>query len=689
MTSEYKHRYISDEEGFSRKNNLVSRSWAAWLMLSLALIIVVIIKQQLTTNLQATAEHHFKTVVSQQAQVLLARMHDYEQVLLGAAGLFAASSEVNREEWRIYVESLQLARSLPGIQGVGYAIMVPPDKKEQHEASMRAEGFPDYAIYPRGEREMYSSIIYLEPFSGRNLRAFSYDMFSEPVRHAAMQRATDTDAPAWSRKVTLVQETGRADQAGFLVYLPVYINDMPTHSKAERRAALKGFVYSPFRAVDMLSSVFNDPYRVFELQLFDDKPSPENLLFESSPNISNASYQTDVMIEIGGAKWTARYFSNDEYDASVDNSLVPLVMAASLSLVGFVFIIMLLDIRHRKRMNDSHYDLQTSIREARLIAKLTEILQNCATVDEAFPIISTTLKNLFPEAPGACYMINDSTSLMSLACRWGEAEHKDKTFFPDECWALKRSQIHTYGFGEYADIKCAHFSADVSRSVCVPLMAQGTILGSLHFPQLMSHSDVQNNLSQQLELLRNIADTISLALANLRLRESLREMSMRDPLTGLYNRRFMEETLVREVNRCIRNDSTLAVVMMDIDNFKDFNDNYGHEAGDIVLKLLAEQLNQFRSGLDVSCRFGGEEFLLILPNIDSENAIKRLEQLRLMIENMEVYFHDKLLPPITTSIGLALFPEHGTDSTTLLHEADSALYKAKSAGRNCIKVAEQ
>ncbi|MBS1140428.1 MAG: hypothetical protein H6R13_1881 [Proteobacteria bacterium] len=260
------------------------------------------------------------------------RLEVHAQVLRGAAALFHASDHVDRHEWRDYVANLQLEKTLPGIQGVGFSQMIAPRDKADHEHAMRAGGFPDYAITPAGQREQYSSIIYLEPFTGRNLRAFGYDMFAEPVRRDAMEYARDYGEPALSGKVTLVQEAGVDVQPGFLIYVPVYRASMPHDTTEERRKALLGFAYSPFRAQDLMHSAISPDNKDVEVELYDGKISPEHLLFDSHADQGNTMrgrQHVTHSIEFGGHQWTALFRSRPEFD-SVTQSQLP----ASIALIG-------------------------------------------------------------------------------------------------------------------------------------------------------------------------------------------------------------------------------------------------------------------------------------------------------------------------------------------------------------------
>ena len=218
----------------------------AWAFLFLCLIITTAVASFSRDSLLQVKEARFQFKTQDIRASIQARMHDQEVALWGGVGLFNASSNVSRDEWHAYVASLRLADYLPGLQGYGYAEFVKHQDKTDHINRVRGEGFPDFDVRPVGARDAYSSIIYLEPFQDRNLRAFGYDMFSEPTRRAAMERARDTGKAAVSGVVTLVQETEDDIQRGFLMYLPVYRSGMATDTIAERRAALQGFVYSPF-----------------------------------------------------------------------------------------------------------------------------------------------------------------------------------------------------------------------------------------------------------------------------------------------------------------------------------------------------------------------------------------------------------------------------------------------------------
>jgi len=260
--------------------------WLAWAALAVGLLATTVATKYTKDDLDQEAQQAFVFAAKEIAAKVQARLHDHAQVLRSGAALFEASKEVTRDEWQIFVQQLHLDRNLPGTQGMGFALLVTSGRLDQHLSDIHREGFSQYRVWPEGIREVYAPIVYLEPFSGRNLRAFGYDMYSEPVRRTAMDQARDGDVAALSGKVLLVQETDQDVQAGTLMYIPVYKHEMPTNSIAERRAALVGWVYSPYRMDDLMQGVlglwdFHSKQRL-DLHIYDgDELSLKNLLYDS------------------------------------------------------------------------------------------------------------------------------------------------------------------------------------------------------------------------------------------------------------------------------------------------------------------------------------------------------------------------------------------------------------------------
>ena len=291
--------------GFSLKSN------HAWLMLGIGLLASVFAGLQVKQATERDAARQFELTSAQVALRIQERLSTYALILQGTAGLLAGSYSVDRKEWRTYVEKLSAQERVPGVQGIGFSKLVPPDQLAAHVASIRAEGFPGYTVRPSGERAVYTSIIYLEPFEGRNLRAFGFDMFSEPVRRAAMERARDTGKAALSGKVELVQETGKEVQAGTLMYVPVYRNGAPLDTVERRRSALIGWTYSPYRMQDLMGGILanwtSNEGKVVDLHIYDGpEVKADKLLFDSgSGGVQDADsiFYQQRKVEFHGNQW--------------------------------------------------------------------------------------------------------------------------------------------------------------------------------------------------------------------------------------------------------------------------------------------------------------------------------------------------------------------------------------------------
>jgi len=331
--------------------------------------------------------------------------------------------------------------------------------------------------------------------------------------------------------------------------------------------------------------------------------------------------------------------------------------------------------------------LEQRTAEITLLSRMAEMLQTCLTVQEAYTAIAQFAHRLFPGASGAVYLINPSRNYVEAGAAWGQAsgEMEERVFAPDECWALRRGRTYLVQ-DTGTELPCHHVGI-LRRSslpyLCVPMMAQGEALGVLH----LAANEAQAHLTEaQQRLAQAVAEQLSLALANLKLRETLRLQSIRDVLTGLFNRRYLEETLEREILRAARNKGPLGVIMCDIDHFKRFNDTFGHEAGDVLLHELGNYLLTRTRGADIACRYGGEEFALILPEAPLQATQRRAEELRVGISSLRVQYRGQPLGPITFSLGVAVFPDHGLNRDALLRTADAALYRAKAEGRDRVAV---
>ncbi len=501
------------------------------LLTVLSLLLSLFVTYQLWTIAVNTQEQALETALDFRARESILRIRErlrvYEQVLRAARGLFAASNDITRSEFHDFVDSLSLAQSYPGIQGIGFAVVVPAAEKQAHVAAVRREGFPDYAIKPPGQRERYTSIVYLEPFSGTNLRAFGYDMYTDPSRRDAMQRARDTGEAAVSAKVTLVQEVGTDVQAGFLMYLAVYRNGAPHETLAQRRENLVGWVYAPFRMNDFMRGLNGEQGSDLDIEIFDDeKISEATRMYDTEPTIDASDMRHRLRrvnrIEAGDRAWTV----------------------AVAALPGF---------ENRLRSDRPQIILRTGVGISILLGLLIWL------------------------------------------------------FLDDRARALH--------------------AAD-----------------------------------QALQL------------------------ALYDALTGLPNRKLLDERLKQTIAKARRHPGAFALMFIDLDKFKPVNDTYGHAYGDLLLKEVAKRLQNCMRETDTACRLGGDEFVALLAEIDGPDAAMKVATkiLRRLTLPYEVVGH---VFDISASIGVALYPENGGDGKTLMKSADMAMYEAKNSGRGNVKFA--
>ena len=324
-----------------------------------------------------------------------------------------------------------------------------------------------------------------------------------------------------------------------------------------------------------------------------------------------------------------------------------------------------------------------------ILSEMRDLLQSCSTVMETPPIIKRAMEQLFPSGEGALFLLSPSRNDLEAVVRWGDfpEDVDNNVFAPDECWALRRGQLYPVE-DVTAGVVCAHLKQlPKTGYVCVPLMAKSEVLGLLHLRARQPVGPESGSFADLRETAVLMGDNLSLGLANIRLRETLRIQSIRDLLTGLFNRRYMEETLGREILRAARKKGTLSIIMLDIDHFKQFNDLYGHAAGDELLVHLGNFFKTRTRGGDIPCRYGGEEFILIMPDASTENAGRRADELRTEVKTMKVAHHGQLLPSVTISMGVAVYPTHAETVDDLLRLADAALYRAKQEGRDRVVIA--
>lgn len=343
------------------------------------------------------------------------------------------------------------------------------------------------------------------------------------------------------------------------------------------------------------------------------------------------------------------------------------------------------------RLKSANDKLQALVTEAdernrlmSLLQEMNDFFQSCQSSEETYEAIAHYTPKFFPGYRGALYLLNNSENFFEIVADWGEGSELEVLFGHDDCWALRRN--HMIVIKDPKDsLNCQHVSAALPAAyVCVPLIAQGKEMGILH---LQSPSpELAEKMSDLEDYAKPVSEAMALALSNLKLRESLKNQAIRDSLTGLFNRRYLNETLERELSRGHRLGISMGIIMMDLDHFKEYNDIYGHNAGDELLEALGKLITWQTRKEDIPCRYGGEEFLIVMPGAPLEVTLERAREINLQVK--QLHQQNRFLRPVTISAGVALYPEHGASAKEIIRAAEAALHRAKADGRDCVVVVD-
>jgi diguanylate cyclase (GGDEF)-like protein/PAS domain S-box-containing protein len=345
------------------------------------------------------------------------------------------------------------------------------------------------------------------------------------------------------------------------------------------------------------------------------------------------------------------------------------------------------DITERKKTEDALqqakknleawvHELEQRTREMTLLSEMGDMLRACLTTDEAHTVIVRVAQQIFPVQSGALYVISPARNLVEAVAVWGDPTHIERVFSPEECWALRRGRVHWVEDARVG-LVCKHLHHPPPESyLCVPMMAQSQALGIL----LLTQPPNARLTEAKQRLALAMAEHIAMALSNLKLHETLRSQSIRDPLSGLFNRRFMEESLELELRRSARNRRPLGMIALEVDGFHDLGRAYGEDAENTVLIEIGKLLQTIVRKEDIVCRFGDEKFAILLPQASLEVTAQRAESLRDMAKNLEILHREHLLNAITFSAGIAGFPDHGRTAEALIRAADAALQRALRDG---------
>lgn len=640
---------ISVDSSLSPWRRRLKALGGAYLGLLVGLLVTLSLWQWSERVYHRNAQAYFDFRVRQLREGIEKRLETYQHILHGTRGLFAASVAVERDEFYQYVSSLHLDQRYPGVQGIGFSVIVPEQQKASHIQKIRDQGFPNYQIYPDGDRQVYTSIVYLEPFIKRNLRAFGYDMFTEPVRHQAMVYARDNDAIAMSGMVKLVQETDTDIQAGFLMYLPVYRGGQPHDTESERRANIIGWVYSPFRIKDFISGIGGERAGDLHLSIYDGEQVSDDGLMYSDDLKSSAKHAivTTRTLQMGGHSWTLLIHSEPGLEnwLTDDQSLTILIGGAILS---FLLGLLIREIIARgdalAYASAANQDLQESEARFRLMAD---------------------------SAPVLIWMTDAKQAAVWFNRRWLEFTGRRLGQEMERGWL---ESVHPSHQDLVEKLLNWHFNVRTPFSAEYQLRRYD---GNYRWVVNNGVPRVDEN-GQFIGFIGSCIDITN----HKEMEEELWELATIDSLTGFLNRRHFLVRLQEEFNRMQRNvEMHSSVLMLDLDFFKRINDQYGHAAGDAVLKHFADIIRRQQRKIDVVGRLGGEEFAIILPYTGLSDAEVFAERLRKSVAENRLRQQNTLIE-ITVSIGIALLSSDSKSADSVLRAADRALYIAKEAGRN-------
>ncbi len=585
-------------------------------------------------------------------------------LLSSVSGLFQASRAVDRQEFATFYAAIASENTtLQGIQGVGFARWLSASQLPAFERRMRAEGFPNFRVRPPGARPHYGAIEFLEPFDWRNRRAFGFDMYAEPTRRTAMERAARTGNVSLSGRVTLVQETEADVQPGVLVYLPVYRPNPNQPSREDSLSQLEGWAYSPIRTRDFIQSalnaVNNPDLSGSRVVVYDGtRRSADSLLFDNRPRSqardrpANLSHATYVELELAGRPWTVGLELAPHLigpNGISEEFWVALSTGVALSSLLAMASRLLVDnhLATRKALRTS----QKAIEERALASTVFEASSLAIVVTNPDGYILTA-NNAFTQLSG--YRVSEIVGQRTNLLKSGRHE---QGFYKD-LWDTLLSK----GFWE-GDLWNKVRSGDVRR----------------HHLAVSSVRDEQLRTRYYVGMLEDITDRHAAE-------EEVRYQALHDTLTGLANRSLLMEQLEREVALGRRHGGGFGLIYIDLDGFKPVNDKLGHAAGDALLTQVAERLRRCTRESDIICRQGGDEFVVLVPQAGplpelETLATKLLAQLQLPFEL------DTNVVRISASVGVARFPDHGNNADDLLQAADAAMYRAKGAGGGGLRLA--
>ncbi len=612
----------------------------AWLLLIVSLAITAALWHFSVQLVEDRTEARFKTQSLQLKSAIEQRLLNYEQVLAGGAGLFAVADQVSREDWRLYVNRVDIDRYYPGIQGIGYAQRVIGAGVDDHIARIRGNGMPGYLIYPVGKRPEYFPIVYLEPGNERNRRAFGFDAFGEPRHRQAMERARRTAEPTMTGRVVLVQETDDYEQVGFLMYMPVYQGSQVPETPELRQQLLQGFVFSAFRMNNLFDGIVGLIAPFLDVRIYDGgEVDRESLMYGSNLGSldDEFSFQMSQTVHHGGRSWLLQTRSTPAFDylASDPRPLIVLGAGGLVSALLFAFALALIRSRLLAQASAGRY---RAITEG--ASNVTLVLDRKGQPLYASP----SCEAILGFAPERIHQLDLETLVHGDDWPQLQAGFEQALAAPGRQLPVMHVRIRDVG-GQWRDM-------------------EGSFTAMLEEPGVHG-------------VVLSLRDLTELKAAQ----SELHRLAFYDPLTGLANRQLFRDRLAHTVRRSRRTGEAAALMFLDLDGFKRINDTLGHDAGDTLLEHVARWLSGCVREEDSVARLGGDEFVVLLSSISGPEAAAKVADtiLRRLRQRVRLNEHEV---GVTTSIGITMIPYDSEDTGVLMKYADLAMYQAKERGRN-------
>lgn len=561
----------------------------------------------------------------------------------------------------------------------------------------------DWIVAPQSSE--YFPVTYLQSNHEKTL-PIGWNIASDPIAKEAIETARNSTQLVVSQSLNIP-----GNQQGIFILVPVYAPgsfDTPSRKISDlnfkNNSDFQGFLLGVLRLQDVIlqaTQTINLTHLNLCIYAENDSNQLKPIAFYhsqnqrvQSDNLDNCrekNQQINQKITIRDRRWWIFLQPTSEYQYIHSPWLIWSVLLTGLLWTSIPGTALLMSV-HRSHQREqlvqelaiANFELSETNLEIARLNRISDLLQACLTVQEAYTVLPPLVQPLLPDLSGGIFVIDESKNLVELVTYWGEPLTSNRTFFPDQCIALRRGQIYCV-HETNSGLLCQHLDSHhiPTEYICLPMVAHGEILGMFYVGSLKG-----NRLTERKQQLAEmLARQIAMAFANLKMRESLKHQSICDPLTGLFNRRYMEEALNREIRRAEQNSYSVGMIMLDVDYFKRVNDTFGHEAGDLLLKDLGKFLQKSIRTSDIACRYGGEEFTLILPETSFDVLKHRAENLCQQVKSLEVEYQGQQITPITVSLGVALFPDNGFTSLAILRAADAALYQAKHEGRDRVVMA--